>query len=59
MNRKPAKKKRVFEKKLRPKSSVTTDEASEVDRILDKINRDGLHSLTDEERELLKRAAGD
>jgi membrane associated rhomboid family serine protease len=59
MKRKPAKKKRVYEKKLRPKSSVTKDEASEVDRILDKINRDGLHSLTDEERELLKRAAGD
>ena len=55
--RKPAKK-RPYESKLRPKSSVTKEEANEVDRILDKINREGLHALTDEERELLKKMAG-
>lgn len=55
---KPAQHRRTYEKKLRPKSSVTQEEATEVDRILDKINREGLHSLTDEERELLKKASG-
>ena len=45
-----------YEKKLRPKSSVSGAEAGEVDRILDKINEHGLQSLTAEERELLARA---
>jgi hypothetical protein len=31
--------------------------ASEVDLILDKISREGFQSLTDEERDLLQRAA--
>lgn len=44
--------------KLRPKSSLSKADDSEVDRILDKINKDGLHSLTDEERELLQRKSG-
>ena len=44
-----------YEKKLRPKSSVSGAEAGEVDRILDKINEHGLQSLTAEERELLAR----
>lgn len=50
------KKRRRYERKLRPKSSVSRAEASEVDRILDKINEHGLQSLTDEERQLLTRA---
>ena len=58
MHRNKPARKRAYESKLRPTSSVTKDDASEVDRILDKINRDGLQSLTDEERELLKRASG-
>ena len=45
-----------YEKKLRPKSSVSGAEAGEVDRILDKINEHGLQSLTAEERQLLARA---
>ncbi|MEC9055596.1 MAG: rhomboid family intramembrane serine protease [Verrucomicrobiota bacterium] len=44
-----------YEKKLRPKSRVSGTEAGEVDRILDKINEQGLQSLTGEERELLAR----
>ncbi len=48
--------KRRYEKKLRPKSRVSREDASEVDRILDKINQHGLQSLTEEERELLTRA---
>ena len=43
-------------KKLRPQSRVSGTEASEVDRILDKINEHGLQVLTEEERELLARA---
>ena len=44
-----------YEKKLRPKSRVSGTGAGEVDRILDKINEQGLQSLTGEERELLAR----
>lgn len=44
--------------KLRPKSELLKKDDTEVDRILDKINREGLHSLTDEERDLLQRRAG-
>jgi hypothetical protein len=40
-------------------SSVSSSEAGEIDRILDKINAEGLHSLTEEERKLLNKAAGD
>ncbi|NNM30740.1 MAG: hypothetical protein HKO57_14565 [Akkermansiaceae bacterium] len=47
------------ESKLRPRSKVARKRDSEVDRILDKINEEGLHSLTDDERKLLKDAAGE
>lgn len=43
--------------KLRPRSAVDVTEASEVDRILDKIGRDGIQSLTDREREILHQAS--
>lgn len=43
--------------KLRPRSAVDIEGASEVDRVLDKIARDGLQSLTEEERKILHRAA--
>ncbi|WP_264499247.1 rhomboid family intramembrane serine protease [Luteolibacter flavescens] len=43
--------------KLRPRSSVDVATASDVDRILDKISRDGIQSLTDEEREILQKAS--
>lgn len=38
--------------------SPTAGRSVEVDRILDKINRDGLHSLTDEEKRVLREASG-
>lgn len=43
--------------KLRPRSEVDLKAASEVDRVLDKISREGLQSLTDEERKILHEAA--
>ena len=50
-------KKRVYEKKLKPRSKVSPSKNKAVDRILDKINEHGLHSLTDEERKLLQDAS--
>lgn len=46
----------VREKKLRPRINIGMED-SEVDRILDKVSREGLQSLTDEERDVLKRVA--
>lgn len=43
--------------KLRPRSAVDIEAASEVDRVLDKIARDGLQSLSEDERKILHRAA--
>lgn len=43
--------------KLRPRSELEKEQASAVDRILDKISRDGFQSLTDEEREFLQKAS--
>lgn len=45
------------EPKLRPRSAVDPAAASEVDRILDKIAKDGLQSLTEAERKTLHQAA--
>jgi len=45
------------EAKLRPRSQVKSDASSEVDRILDKINREGVQSLSDQEREILQQAS--
>jgi membrane associated rhomboid family serine protease len=42
--------------KLRPRSMAAVDSASEVDRILDKISREGVQSLSKAERETLQRA---
>jgi membrane associated rhomboid family serine protease len=42
--------------KLRPRTSVEIDAATEVDRILDKISREGVQSLTDDERKILYQA---
>lgn len=44
-----------FGRHRRPRGSGDTDQA-QIDQILDKISRDGLQSLTDEEQELLRRA---
>jgi membrane associated rhomboid family serine protease len=45
------------EAKLRPRSQMQIDQASAVDAILDKISREGLQSLTKEEREFLQKAS--
>jgi membrane associated rhomboid family serine protease len=42
--------------KLSPRTKVDTATASEVDRILDKINREGIQSLTAKEKEILNDA---
>lgn len=46
-----------FESKLRPRTRIRMDEDSAVDLILDKVSREGFQSLTDDERELLRKAA--
>ena len=43
--------------KLRPRTEVRVDEDTEVDRILDKISRDGFQSLTQAERDTLTQAS--
>jgi membrane associated rhomboid family serine protease len=48
---------RRSESKIRPRSEIDLSTQSEVDRILDKISRDGFQSLTQAERDVLQRAA--
>jgi hypothetical protein len=55
--RKPQRASRSFTPKIRPRSSVLDAQDNEVDRILDKISREGFQSLTPEERETLQRAS--
>lgn len=43
-----------YQAKVRPRTYVNM-ESTEVDRILDKVSAEGLHSLSDEERETLQR----
>jgi membrane associated rhomboid family serine protease len=43
--------------KLRPRSGAERTTDSEADRILDKINREGIESLTEREREILHEAS--
>jgi len=45
------------EGKIRPRTRVRLTQDDEVDRILDKISQDGFQSLTDDEREILRKAA--
>jgi membrane associated rhomboid family serine protease len=45
------------EPKLKPRTRVDLTTQDEVDRILDKISRDGIQSLTQEERDRLKAAS--
>ncbi|GHC45868.1 rhomboid family intramembrane serine protease [Roseibacillus persicicus] len=49
------KKKPVYEKKLKPRAKVASSNRKDIDRILDKINEHGLHSLTEEERQTLQK----
>jgi membrane associated rhomboid family serine protease len=53
----PAAFRRRSEAKLRPRSEAHLDEATEVDRILEKISREGTQSLSQAERDLLIKAA--
>lgn len=46
-----------FTPKIRPRTIVDLHGQTEVDAILEKISRDGFQSLTDEERDVLHRAA--
>lgn len=46
-----------FTPKIRPRTMLDLHGQSEVDAILEKISRDGFQSLTDEERDMLQRAA--
>jgi len=48
---------RKSEAKLRPRSKIDLDQNSAVDLILDKISREGFHSLTPAERETLDKVA--
>lgn len=51
-------KKQVYEKKLKPRTKLTTSRRSkDIDRILDKISEEGLHSLSEDERKLLQEAS--
>ena len=46
-----------YEPKLGPRVSIDLND-TEVDKVLDKVNREGLQSLTESEKDLLKRSAG-
>jgi len=48
---------RAFQSKMQPRTEINLSDNSEVDAILDKISNDGFQSLTDEEKEILKKAA--
>lgn len=57
LRKKPREPRRDIEAKIRPRTVVDLRAESEVDAILDKISREGFQSLSDEERDLLHRAA--
>jgi membrane associated rhomboid family serine protease len=48
----------VREKKIRPRIHINMDD-TEVDRILDKVNQEGVQSLTEAEKNVLRRTAGE
>jgi len=45
------------QKKLKPRTKIDTSSSTEVDRILDKINDEGFHSLTLEEKATLEQSS--
>jgi len=47
----------VRQNKVRPRIEINLND-SEIDRILDKVSRDGIQSLTTEEKNVLRRTAG-
>lgn len=50
-------KRKSYETKLRPRAEIKPSRRQDIDQILDKINEQGLHSLTEEERRILKEAS--
>ncbi|MEM9080387.1 MAG: rhomboid family intramembrane serine protease [Verrucomicrobiota bacterium] len=55
---KPKRRRRNYEAKMKPATKVRPSTGSgEIDRILDKINEEGLQSLTEEERQILQKAS--
>ena len=56
-SRVPSRAARSTTPKLKPRTRIDISADSEVDRILDKISRDGFQSLTDAERETLRQAS--
>lgn len=48
---------RKYESKLRPRSTHTIHEDNEVDRILEKVSSQGIHTLTQAERDTLENAS--
>lgn len=52
----PKRKRADYKPKIRPRSELS-GQSGEVDRILDKINEHGLHSLTEAERKILQEAS--
>lgn len=57
LKKNPRRPRKHYEPKIRPRTTVDLRSDSEVDKILDKISREGFQSLTDEERDLLHRAS--
>ena len=55
----PRRPKRRYESKLSPRSETSLSVDSEVDAILDKVSAEGFQSLTEEEKTILRKAAGE
>ena len=53
----PPRRKMAHAPKLRPRSTAFHDADNEVNRILDKISREGFQSLSAEERDILQQAS--
>ncbi len=53
----PPRRKRPHQPKLRPRSTAFHDADDEVNRILEKISREGFQSLSEEERDILQKAS--
>ena len=56
-NRRPRRQR--YESKLSPRSETNLSADNEVDAILDKVSAEGFQSLTDKEKDVLRKAAGE
>jgi len=50
-------KQKAYDPKIKPRTRLEPVDGGELNRILDKISEHGLHSISDEERDILKRAS--